>query len=135
MATQEIVPLEELVATRLARVAEELRLRVANFGWGNTIQTGSWSNDRGIVTAYVTVHPVGDVAEEAIEAVITLVPSARGVRFTADVCTADGEILAAIASREIVAGSPADLASAVADASEAAGESIAERLNAALREV
>lgn len=125
---QETEALRRVTVEHLHRVAEALRSHVPRISEQVLLNTGAWSNDHGIISSYLTCYPFGDVSEESIDAVITLVPGQHGVQFTADLCRSDGDIIAVIADRELQAGSWDELLAVVDQEAKAASQAMLVRL-------
>lgn len=132
MALPEAEALEAIVVARLTEAAEALRRTAACAGTNDTVRAGVWSNAAGIVTAYLSYRAANDPSREPIEAIVGLAPSDDGVCFTVELCRPDGEILAAIARREIPADPPAALLSTVDTLAEGASREIVARLETLL---
>ncbi len=132
---REIEMLRTIGDSYMKRISEELRADSLRAGFNGTLNTGSWSNDSGIVTSYLSYYPSNDRSQDSVDAVITVMPvdqPANGVKFTADISRSDGEVIADIAECEIRFGNPDELLSEANKAYQAASEDIVTRLKALL---
>ena len=121
--------------TYIKRIAEELRAESSRMGVNGTMNAGSWSNDSGIVTAYLSYYPSNDASQDSIDAVITLAPRddmSKGMKLTADISWSNGDIIADIAECTIQFSTPHELLSEASRAYEVTSQAIAGRLKALL---
>ena len=126
--------LRQLVAAYMARVLENLQSTVPEILSNRIIYTNAWSNSNGMITAYVTCYPFDDVSQESIDAVISLDLSSQKVRFTADICRSNGELITEIADHDIPRNNTSDaLVREVDRLSKAASEDITTHLKVLLR--
>ena len=132
---REVELLRTIGDSYMKRIADELRADSSTTGVKGTLNTGSWSNDSGIVTSYLSYYPSDDRSQESVDAVITVMPvgqAADGLKLTADISRSDGEVLADIAECEIRSGTLDELFEEANRAYQTASQDIATRLKALL---
>ena len=132
---REIEMLRTIGDSYMKRISEELGADSSRTGVKGTMNTGSWSNDSGIVTSYLSYYPSDDRSQESVDAVITVVPldqTANGIKFTADISRSGGEVIADIAQCDIRSGTLDELLSEANRAYQAASQDIVTRLKVLL---
>ena len=122
--------LETLLITQVEHVAAELTRSSLGGIATNRLRTGAWSNDNGIITAYLSYQLQDDPAADNLEVVYTIVPADEGLRFTVDICQPDGEVLSEILDSYVVFSTEAVLVSELSQLGEIAGRGTLSRLKA-----
>ena len=90
--------LQEITSKHIGLWAEALN-RLPNLT--SKLHVGTWSNDRGIIMAYLSSVPIHDPARDNIEATIELTLSDMIVLVTVTICFSSGEIIYEIAEQEL----------------------------------
>ena len=132
---REIEMLRTIGDSYMKRISQELWADSSRTGFNGMMNTGSWANDSGIVTSYLSYYPSDDRSQESVDAVITVMPmdqTANGVKFTADISRSDGEVIADIAECELRFGNLDELLSEANRAYQAASQDIVTQLKALL---
>jgi hypothetical protein len=89
------------------------------------IYTGKWINEnKNIVTAYISILPVGDVSGETLDLMLQLIVQGNRAEFLADVSKSNGELIYDLPTEEISYVTSGDLLSEVEHLSNRASEQL-----------
>ncbi len=85
--------LESLLTSRVSSVAEVLQKQCKESGLPGRISHGSWSNEGGVNTAYISCSLDHDPSKDAIEATWHIASDQEHVILQGDICYSSGTII------------------------------------------
>ncbi|MCA9870758.1 MAG: hypothetical protein KC487_10335 [Anaerolineae bacterium] len=96
MNTHTFAQLQSLLTSKVSFAAETLRNECSEHTVSQWINHGSWSNDAGIMVAYISCNLDHDRSKDAIEATWQITPDQEFVILQGDICRSNGEIISSI---------------------------------------
>lgn len=96
MNTHTFAQLQSLLASEVSSAAHTLRNECSEHTVSRWIDHGSWSNDAGIMVAYISCNLDHDRSKDAIEAIWQITHDQEFVVLQGDICRSNGEILSSI---------------------------------------
>lgn len=82
-----------LLASWVGTISEKLRSLCEDQAEVHKINSGVWSNEAGLIVAYVTCLPRGDPSGDSVDATVSLQPDDHGNILSADVCWSSGQLI------------------------------------------